>query len=266
MADLKSELDEQLAALAAAGRSSSQIGRELGITRNAVIGRCRRRGIRLLSRSGDKVVKAHVQPEPKITPVCQPFDAGRFPIGQRVQLSQQGVDTFPRRPDRAGTISGLSATPERSRRVKWDSAKNPELWSMTFLAPVDQRKPDNEAFLVDRISPTSASPSRSGKGRAPRQFSREAPKVAPLSKKLLAAFAPPPVAIEPREWSTVDILGLTPTTCRWPIGDDPRSPDLMYCGAPKETGSYCAAHNLIAYTPRGLDKVRRDAARGSRFA
>ena len=175
--DLKPELDEQLAALAAAGRTSAQIGRELGLTRNAVIGRCRRRGFRLLN------------------PSCCPV----------VKVAQQS-------------------------------------------------------------SPASASPSRTGKGRAPRQFSREAPKVAPLSKKLLAAFAPPPVAIEPREWPAVDILGLTTMTCRWPIGDNPSSPDFKYCGAMKEIGPYCARHGAMAYTPRGLDKVRRDAVKGSRFA
>jgi len=182
-AELRPELDAQLAELAAKGRSSSQIARELGITRNAVIGRCRRRGFTLLNPPCRPVVKAAPQPKPKMEPP----------------------------------------------------------------AP-------------------SASPSRSRKGRAPRQFSREAPKVAPLSKKLLAAFAPPPIAQEQREWPTVSILGLTSTTCRWPIGDDPASPDFQYCGAMKEIGPYCSRHGSLAYTPRGIDKVRRDAVKGSRFA
>jgi hypothetical protein len=130
----------------------------------------------------------------------------------------------------------------------------------------DFRPPHSNWTTTQQSSPASASPSRTGKGRAPRQFSREAPKVAPLSKKLLAAFAPPPVAIEPREWPAVDILGLTTMTCRWPIGDNPSSPDFKYCGAMKEIGPYCARHGAMAYTPRGLDKVRRDAVKGSRFA
>ena len=58
---LKPELDEQLAALAAKKWSSTQIARELGITRNAVIGRCRRRGIKLLSQAGHQSIsKARV--------------------------------------------------------------------------------------------------------------------------------------------------------------------------------------------------------------
>ena len=66
---VKPELDDQLAALVANGWSSSQIGLELGLTRNAVIGRCRRRGFRLLN--------------PSCCPVCQ----GRAAIKPRVRQS-----------------------------------------------------------------------------------------------------------------------------------------------------------------------------------
>jgi GcrA cell cycle regulator len=85
-----------------------------------------------------------------------------------------------------------------------------------------------------------------------------------LSKKLLAAFAPPPIAQEQREYPTVDILGLTSMTCRWPIGDEPASVEFRYCGAPKEIGPYCGFHGSKAFTPRGVDKARRDAAMGAR--
>ncbi len=188
MGCLKPELDDQLAALAANGWSSSRIGLELGLTRNAVIGRCMRRGFQLLGKSCRQFASTPTtQPELKLPRICQP-------------------------------------------------------------------------------KPASASPSRSGKGRAPRQFSREAPKIAPLSKKLLAAFAPPVVAAEQRAWPTVDILGLTSLTCRWPIGDTPSDPNFQYCGAPKSIGPYCSDHGLVAYMPRGIDKVRRDDARACRAA
>ncbi len=154
MSCLKPELDDQLAALAAKGWSSSRIGLELGITRNAVIGLCRRRGFQLLGKSGRQIAS----------------------------------------------------------------------------------------------TPTT----------------REAPKIAPLSKKLLAAFAPPVVAAEQRAWPTVNILGLTSKSCRWPIGDTPSDPNFQYCGAPKSIGPYCSDHGLVAYTPLGIDKVRRDDARAYR--
>lgn len=40
--------DDPLRKLAATGASATRIGEALGISKNAVIGRCRRRGIRLL--------------------------------------------------------------------------------------------------------------------------------------------------------------------------------------------------------------------------
>ena len=147
MSSRKPELDDQLAALAATGRTAAQIGRELGITRNTVIGRCRRRGFPLLNPSCHPVVKVAQQPKPKMEPICQPT-----------------------------------------------------------------------------------------------------------------------VVQAQREWPPVTVLGLTSRTCRWPISDDPASPDFQYCGAPKELGPYCSRHGGLAYTPRGRDKVRRDAVRGSRFA
>jgi GcrA cell cycle regulator len=180
-AELKPELDEQLAALAAKGMTSAQIGRELGVTKDVVIGRCRRRGFKLLSRSGDKVVEPAPQPEPKIEPICQP-------------------------------------------------------------------------------KPASASSSRAGKGRAPRQFSRAAPKVAASSTMLLAKVDAP-VACD--DSMHVDIMGLTPTSCRWPIGD-PTLPSFRYCGGQKESlgAPYCSHHMIRAFTPRGLEKVRKGASFG----
>ena len=41
-------IDDPLRKLAATGASAARIGEALGISKNAVIGRCRRRGIRLL--------------------------------------------------------------------------------------------------------------------------------------------------------------------------------------------------------------------------
>jgi hypothetical protein len=43
------------------------------------------------------------------------------------------------------------------------------------------------------------------------------------------------------------ILQLTPTTCRWPIGD-PRTPDFRFCMEPHAPGSsYCPEHYAVAF-------------------
>lgn len=48
--------------------------------------------------------------------------------------------------------------------------------------------------------------------------------------------------------ANVTIMGLTPTTCRWPLGD-PASPAFRYCGALHEieAGPYCKFHHGLAY-------------------
>lgn len=46
------------------------------------------------------------------------------------------------------------------------------------------------------------------------------------------------------------IMDLTPTCCRWPIGD-PREPGFFFCGATKaeSAGSYCLEHTARAHNP-----------------
>lgn len=57
---------------------------------------------------------------------------------------------------------------------------------------------------------------------------------------------------------TVDLLGLTGTTCRWPIGDI-YDDDFGYCGRDVADGKpYCAAHCKIAY--QSLAKRRKAEA------
>ena len=117
------------------------------------------------------------------------------------------------------------------------------------------------------VSGVKDSPSRSGKGRAPRQFSRTPPASAPLSAKLLMAFeSPPPAPAGPEKvWPRVDLLGLTQSMCRWPFGEPRDIKAFQYCGSPKEIGPYCSVHAALAYTPRGADKMRREQAKERRW-
>lgn len=56
----------------------------------------------------------------------------------------------------------------------------------------------------------------------------------------------PPISRE-RAFEPVTLLGLTPTTCRWPLGD-PRSPDFGFCGAPCTIEHpYCSSHMELAH-------------------
>jgi GcrA cell cycle regulator len=62
----------------------------------------------------------------------------------------------------------------------------------------------------------------------------------------------PIINIEPKRkenGTLISVLELTPTMCKWPIGD-PTDPDFGFCGA-KAHGSwpYCAEHGAVAYQP-----------------
>ncbi|KAF0115673.1 MAG: GcrA cell cycle regulator [Hyphomonadaceae bacterium] len=77
-----------------------------------------------------------------------------------------------------------------------------------------------------------------------------------LTKPILQTARPiyqqPINKIEPKRkenGSLISVLELTPTMCKWPIGD-PTDADFGFCGA-KAHGSwpYCAEHGAVAYQP-----------------
>jgi hypothetical protein len=66
------------------------------------------------------------------------------------------------------------------------------------------------------------------------------------------AATSPDAAAASRDLSTADkVCALTPTACRWPIGD-PACADFCFCGASVVVGnsSYCDRHRATAYRPR----------------
>ena len=98
----------------------------------------------------------------------------------------------------------------------------------------------------------------------PRKKAERKPKKTPLQRpvtqgatalkaKVEAAPAPqakPAVASlvkTPQKGRITNIMELTRSTCRWPIGD-PGEEDFAYCGCQASTGSpYCEAHARMAY-------------------
>lgn len=55
----------------------------------------------------------------------------------------------------------------------------------------------------------------------------------------------------------VTIMALTPTSCRFPLGD-PSQPGFGFCGKPAldPNNSYCPSCSLVAYVPRELHRRR----------
>ena len=104
-----------------------------------------------------------------------------------------------------------------------------------------------------RVDSAAASPSRSGKGRAPRRFSREEPASEPLSPKLLKAFEAKDSSVVPTS-PHVTIIDLKESMCKWPLGDPGDLETFRYCGSPRAntatSGPYCAHHAKLAYNPQ----------------
>lgn len=74
-------------------------------------------------------------------------------------------------------------------------------------------------------------------------------KSAKTPKKTKAVKIPKPVAVVKVEKDmSTDLMGLTPSSCRYPISADD-APTMIFCGKPKEHGSYCKEHGAICYYP-----------------
>lgn len=58
----------------------------------------------------------------------------------------------------------------------------------------------------------------------------------------------PIVEIVAEKDMSTDLMGLTAFSCRYPVSPDNVFP-VMFCGKPKEHGSYCKEHGAICYYP-----------------
>lgn len=45
------------------------------------------------------------------------------------------------------------------------------------------------------------------------------------------------------------LLDLTPSSCRWPVSDDPRVDGFLYCGAATAQWPYCPHHQALGTEP-----------------
>lgn len=83
--------------------------------------------------------------------------------------------------------------------------------------------------------------------RAPRP-KRKRPALSQISAQIREVkVSATPIALH-TESRLVDILGLGPAMCRWPLGDPKQDyENFRYCGADAPNQPYCAAHTGMAY-------------------
>lgn len=81
------------------------------------------------------------------------------------------------------------------------------------------------------------------------------PYVPNMRKKKLPPL--PPVI---KDVSPIQLFDLKPMSCRFVINDSSKPSEFLFCGMPKETGSYCKEHHAICYIraePRKKGKQRK---------
>ncbi|AQS86503.1 MAG: GcrA family cell cycle regulator [Acetobacter aceti] len=221
----------RLKALWQEGLSTAEIGRQLGITKNAVVGKAHRLGL-----------------PARPSPIRR--QDGKTTTKKAGEAGEQARAASPRRSAKTGnTVEGVAA-PEPAAIATADASAGT---SASFLVkPVEKpevvsaAKTEHAAAKLADIAVKEKPVETHAKVTVPAVVKavEEEPVVekAPAEKKASSAARPAAqrlaAVMEPRRRSA---------TCCWPLGD-PGTPGFHFCGATPLPGKpYCAEHAALAY-------------------
>ena len=218
--------DERIATLRKmweGGATASEIATELGgVSRNAVIGKAHRLGLKARPSPVKANEKKKVAP-----PVKKPAAPAAKPAAEPRSEAPE------RAPERAAAARPAAATPARSAPA--DSAPA----NTTNSQPI----PGSQADLPKIVSVGPGGFLRQGPG------DQQAPIPPAPPRRLVPAKPSPEIA------GKTSLLDLSEKVCRWPMGH-PGEPDFHFCGEPVNPGfPYCVEHCGRAYQaqlPRGV--------------
>ncbi|MDF7673572.1 GcrA family cell cycle regulator [Acetobacteraceae bacterium ESL0709] len=218
--DWTDDLIARLRELWSQGLSTAEIGRQLAITKNAVVGKAHRLG---LPPRPSPIRNKNAQEENAAVPAQRKSAAPRKkkakepPVEKRVENESERVEK-PQKPGPAKTKKvdeGQIALPLESKKV---AAKKPD--SVKEKVEKESRKEEKKA-----VSP---------KEKTKKAKAEPAPEIKPIVRpKRVRDIMESPLKRGP--------------SCQWPFGD-PGTPDFHFCGAKPLPGKpYCAEHAAIAY-------------------
>jgi len=169
-------------------------------------------------------------------------------------------------------MTTISWTDERVEQLKklWEAGLSAsqiaaELGNITRNAVIGKV---HRLGLSGRAKSSASSAPRQRKARPASHMVRVSRPAMRGNTALAQAFemevAPDPVAFDNviPMGQRCNLLELTESTCRWPIGD-PGAQDFFFCGGKPLTGlPYCAHHARVAYQPASDRRRDRRAAQG----
>jgi GcrA cell cycle regulator len=236
--DWTAEAIEALRGFWAEGHSTAEIGRRMGISKNAVVGKAHRLNLpprpSPIRRDGEGRLPSAPQPATLTPPSAASAMAAALP---------DAVAPGPEAP--ALEAPALEATAPEPRLADPVMAEPPAVDPMVTLPPLVQPATPQPAAAAPRPAEPAPQP-------APQPVQVSAPPVAaPRPAVPPRRVVPPTAVVRPFQRSTG-------RSCCWPIGE-PGTPDFRFCTAEAMSSKpYCAEHAAVAYV-KARDR-REDAA------
>lgn len=236
------EVIGQLRGLWAEGLSTAEIGRRLGVTKNAIVGKAHR-------------LDLTARPSPiRRAPNAAP--PRRAPVRRMEGPTLPPLPSTTCEPDQAFTVAEIAV------EIAPQPVAAPLAVTAIEMAPPPAAialpvAPPPAAFALPVVPPPAAPPPAAPV--APTQIMpRPVPLAPPAPRPVLAQMRPAMMAPHPRPYAAAPKLYGRVVTCCWPLGE-PGTRDFRFCDGPSEPGRpYCEDHVKIAYV-RVRDR-REDAA------